>query len=124
LTLGINLSMQTLYVNAMFETVTPEQTTQFQTLCPESRASWAVVQPPYDTCERAYKNRDGKLFTAGPHAGSGLRVVLRDRLGQCLVGLKREQEIGSLRDLGLVCLTGGLVRRIRHRWSWRSGTRR
>jgi hypothetical protein len=62
--------MQTLYVNAMFETVTPEQTTQFQTLCPESRASWAVVQPPYDTCERAYNNREGKLFTAGPHAGS------------------------------------------------------
>jgi hypothetical protein len=44
-----------------------------------------------------------------------LRMVLRDRLGQCLVGLKREQEIGSLRDLGLVCLTGGLVRRTRHR---------
>jgi hypothetical protein len=40
----------------------------------------------------------------------GVRVVLRDRLGQCLVGLKREQEIGSLSDLGLVCLTGGLVR--------------
>jgi hypothetical protein len=33
------------------------------------------------------------------------RVVLRDRLGQCLVGLKREQQIDSLRDLGLVCLT-------------------
>jgi hypothetical protein len=42
--------------------------------------------------------------------GIGLRVVLRDRLGQCLVGLKREQHIDSLRDLGLVCLTGGLVR--------------
>jgi hypothetical protein len=54
----------------------------------------------------------------------GLRVVLRDRLVQCLVGLKREQEIGSLRDLGLVCLTGGLVRRTRHRWSRCSGTRR
>jgi hypothetical protein len=40
----------------------------------------------------------------------GVRVVLRDRLGQCLVGLKREQHIDSLRDLGLVCLTGGLVR--------------
>jgi hypothetical protein len=53
-----------------------------------------------------------------------LRVVLRDRLGQCLVGLKREQEIDSLRDLGLVCLTGGLVRRTRYRWSRRSGTRR
>jgi hypothetical protein len=46
------------------------------------------------------------------------------RLGQCLVGLKREQEIGSLRDLGLVCLIGGLVRRTQHRWSRRSGTRR
>jgi hypothetical protein len=42
--------------------------------------------------------------------GIGLTVVLRDRLGQCLVGLKREQHIDSLRDLGLVCLTGGLVR--------------
>jgi hypothetical protein len=42
--------------------------------------------------------------------GICLRVVLRDRLGQCLVGLKREQHIDSLRDLGLVCLTGGLVR--------------
>jgi hypothetical protein len=40
----------------------------------------------------------------------GLRVVLRDRLGQYLVGLKREQHIDSLRGLGLVCLTGGLVR--------------
>jgi hypothetical protein len=40
----------------------------------------------------------------------GVRVVLRDRLGQCLVGLKREQHIDNLRDLGLVCLTGGLVR--------------
>jgi hypothetical protein len=38
------------------------------------------------------------------------RVVFRDRLGQCLVGLKCEQHIDSLRDLGLVCLTGGLVR--------------
>jgi hypothetical protein len=45
--------------------------------------------------------------------GIGLRVVFRDRLGQCLVGLKREQHIDSLRDLGLVCLTGGLVRRTR-----------
>jgi hypothetical protein len=42
--------------------------------------------------------------------GIGLTVVLRDRLGQCLVGLIREQQIDSLRDLGLVCLTGGLVR--------------
>jgi hypothetical protein len=42
--------------------------------------------------------------------GICLRVVLRDRLGQCLVGLKREQHIDSLRGLGLVCLTGGLVR--------------
>jgi hypothetical protein len=39
-----------------------------------------------------------------------LRVVLRDRLGQCLVGLKREQQIDSLRDIGLVRLTRGLVR--------------
>jgi hypothetical protein len=39
-----------------------------------------------------------------------LRMVLRDRLGQCLVGLKREQHNDSLRDLRLVCLTGGLVR--------------
>jgi hypothetical protein len=54
--------------------------------------------------------------------GIGLRVVLRDRLGQCLVGLKREQHINSLRDLGLVCLTGGLVRRTRHRWSRRRGS--
>jgi hypothetical protein len=38
------------------------------------------------------------------------RMVLRDRLGQCLVGLKREQQIDSLRDLELVCLTRGLVR--------------
>jgi hypothetical protein len=52
----------------------------------------------------------------------GLRMVFRDRLGQCLVGLKREQEIGSLRDLGLVCLTGGFVRQTRHRWSWRRGS--
>jgi hypothetical protein len=51
-----------------------------------------------------------------------LRVVLRDRLGQCLVGLKREQQIDSLRDLGLVRLTRGLVRRTRHRWSRRRGS--
>jgi hypothetical protein len=38
-----------------------------------------------------------------------LRMVLRDRLGQCLVGLKREQQIDTLRDLGLVRLTRGLV---------------
>jgi hypothetical protein len=42
--------------------------------------------------------------------GIGLRMVFRDWLGQCLVGLKREQQIDSLRDLGLACLTGGLVR--------------
>jgi hypothetical protein len=44
------------------------------------------------------------------HVRHQLRMVLRDRLGQCLVGLIREQQIDSLRDLGLVCLTGGLVR--------------
>jgi hypothetical protein len=49
-------------------------------------------------------------------------VVLRDRLGQCLVGLKREQQIDSLVDLGLVCLIRGLVRRTRHRWSRRRGS--
>jgi hypothetical protein len=51
-----------------------------------------------------------------------LRVVLRYRLGQCLVGLKREQQIDSLMDLGLVHLTRGLVRRTRHRWSRRRGS--
>jgi hypothetical protein len=49
-------------------------------------------------------------------------MVLRDRLGQCLVGLKREQQINSLRDLGLVCLTRGLVRRTRHHWNRRRGS--
>jgi hypothetical protein len=30
------------------------------------------------------------FFTGSEVFGIGLRVVLRDRLGQCLVGLKRE----------------------------------
>jgi hypothetical protein len=76
---------------------------------------------PSTSCEPASRRPPTAEFSL---LDIGLRVVLRDRLGQCLVGLKREQEIGSLRDLGLVCLTGGLVRRTRHRWSRRSGTRR
>jgi hypothetical protein len=37
-------------------------------------------------------------------------MMLRDQLGQYLVGLKREQKSDGLKDLGLARLTRGLVR--------------
>jgi hypothetical protein len=46
-----------------------------------------------------------------------------DRLGRHLVGLNVRKDT-SLRGLGLARLTRGLVRRTRHRWSWRRGTSR
>jgi hypothetical protein len=48
-------------------------------------------------------------------------LVLRDRLGRHLVGLNMRRGT-ALRVLGLACLTRGLVRWTRHRWSWRRGS--
>jgi hypothetical protein len=53
--------------------------------------------------------------------GNLIQKVLRDWLEWHLVGLNVMDIV--LSGLGLVCLTRGLVRRARHRWSQRSGTR-